>query len=346
MSKAELKGNAKPFDNSFVPAAARRAAEEADRLQAQLTAPPADQGDPNARPLPTNPVPEATPPAPAPTPPTAPAAPPADEDANDDSWKAKFLSEQGRTQKMRRDLDEMNRTVSDLRGVMATMNAAPAAPAEMHFEKPKLVTDAEIAEWSPELMDVIERAAQQIAQPQIDALKAQIEQLGGSVGKVQETFGQNARERMISTLDGSSELVGDWRALNEHPDFIAWLQNIDPLSGLLRHDLLKQAWNANDASRVAASFASFLKETNPVAPPPAPAPAPAPAAKPTLASLAAPGPSRAAPPSGPAEPEIITRADISRFYADQAAGRFRGREAEAKAYEAQIFEATRSGRIQ
>jgi hypothetical protein len=71
-----------------------------------------------------------------------------------------------------------------------------------------------------------------------------------------------------------------------------------------------------------------------------------PTGKVPLARLAAPGRARSGASSElPPEKPLISRAQIAQFYADVAANRYRGREAEKNSLEAQIFEAGRDGRI-
>jgi hypothetical protein len=72
----------------------------------------------------------------------------------------------------------------------------------------------------------------------------------------------------------------------------------------------------------------------------------APAAAPplTLQSLAAPGGARSAQ-HQPAEKPMYTAEDISKFFTDCAAGRWRHREQERAAIEADIFRAQHEGRV-
>jgi hypothetical protein len=123
------------------------------------------------------------------------------------------------------------------------------------------------------------------------------------------------------------------------------------MSGRKRQELLQEAYNSNDTTRVVAIFESFLREAghNTAAPPAAHstngAGTPPPASG--LERFAAPGPARSAPtPSGSAaDTETFTTGDITRFYADKRTGKWKGREAEADAYEAKIIKAGRENRV-
>ena len=133
---------------------------------------------------------------------------------------------------------------------------------------------------------------------------------------------------------------------------MGWTQYPDPLSGRKRQELLQEAYNSNDTTRVVAIFESFLKEAGlytaapQQAQPTNGAGSPPPAGN-GLERFAAPGPARSAPtPPGPAQDtETFTTGDITRFYADKRTGRWKGREAEADAYEAKIIKAGRENRV-
>lgn len=285
--------------------------------------------------------------------PQSPQPPPTHQDDPDsDTWQHKFVSEQGRTNKLRQDVSTLTQEVSNLRGLLATMQTAssvqpPSADPQQAFKSE--ITPEEIEQWGPDLIGVIEKKAREIAHQQTQELRQQVQQLGGRVDNVGQAAAVTAREQMMRSLD-SNERIRGWRDINHDDEFLGWLQYLDPLSGTKRHDMLLSAWNSNDASRVAAFFDSFLKETGRASAPPSAqqtngaAPQPS---KPTLEAFAAPGKSRSsAPASGAATSKpTITTGDISRFYADRTAGRFKGREADAEAYEREIFAAQSEGRI-
>lgn len=111
--------------------------------------------------------------------------------------------------------------------------------------------------------------------------------------------------------------------------------------------MLKAAYAQGDARRVLAFFNGFLAEEAATSPAEAePEVETARVSKVPLQNLAAPGRAKsAASNSAPAEKPIFTRAQIATFYADVAAGRYRGKDADKVKLETQIFEAQREGRI-
>ena len=344
-----------------IPPAVKRYAEQAEALQAQLR----DQGIvttvEDAPPLPPQEEPQEQPQEaqetfsdggavqqpPAYEPPQQP--PQAAED--DDSWRHKFQSEQGRTQALRSDVSRLSDEITNLRRLLATVQSAPPPPPSRQETFKADITAEERAQWGDDLIGIIERKAREIADQQTEELREQVRQLGGQVHNVGQAAAINAFERMKQTLDGMRE-ISNWRHLNDAQEFVAWLAYPDRLSGRKRHDMLQEAWSQCDAGRVSAFFADFLKDYPGLAPSPARQAAGGAGqqpTKPTLESMAAPGKARSSAPASngagrDAKPRITT-GDISRFYADKIAGRFKGREADADAYEREIYAADKEGRI-
>jgi hypothetical protein len=231
------------------------------------------------------------------------------------------------------------------------------------FDINSILSEDERKEWG-EVLPVIEKVARGMVAPLQQELQSRIGQVNQQVENVQSRVVLNDRQKMLSTLDDPNNQINKtgrpfgpdggstWRDINRDDEFVGWLQYPDPLSGQKRHDMLNEAFQANDASRVAAFFANFLREVAAVAPQAQPQPGSAPnpqgnGAAPPLEAYAAPGRARtAAPPSGPAETvEIITTGDVSQFFAQKVAGKFKGRESEAEAFEKKIFAAENAGRL-
>jgi hypothetical protein len=228
---------------------------------------------------------------------------------------------------------------------------------------PKLVTAKEVEDYGADLFDVIKRAAQEAVMPLLTPLATSMGQVQARVETTEKETSRQFLQRMHGNMDNA---VPGWNELNKDANFIAWTKRNDIYSGLNRQEMLQRAWYAGDSNRVAAFFQGFLAEeaaTDPAAaearqqamgaaygghPQPNGSAAPTaqqPAPRVTLESLAAPGRARAAamPPAGK---PVWTAAGISQFYMDIAAGKFRGRDAERIATEADLMAAQREGRIQ
>lgn len=263
---------------------------------------------------------------------------------DDQSWEHRYKSMKGRYDRAETQIRQLSDQIASMQNVIATMQTAPPrddAPAELRAER--LITPEEEQDYGSEFLNVVGKKAKEELLPIVKQYEDKIarleEQLRGVGGYVQ----QDARSRMMATLEQS---VPNLAELNTNPEFISWLKLPDPYSGAIRHNLLKEAYDRNDTSRVLAFFRGFLAEEAAVAPATGETGRTDAPAKPSLEQFAAPGRAKTAAASGaPAEKPVFTRAQIAKFYADSAAGKYRGKEAEKDRIEGQIFEAEREGRI-
>ena len=346
--------------NVVIPKHIRDAAVAADALHKQVYQEPApiqDAPKPATEPEPAPPAPvaapEQTPPEHAPQPAPTAATPANDVDENSQSWKHRFLSMQGRWQASQKQLGEMSEINAQLAGeLQATQQmieqrrASPQQQPNHNTQHERLITPQDIDTYGQELLDVVQRAAREAVNPEIDALK-----------------GENAelKKRVITTGQRDVQValtraVPDWVAINRSPEFAQWLSLRNIYTGQVRRELLNGAYQAANAAVVVQLFKDFLTEvkatggTPPVSqrqqqqPPVEVAPR-QPAMQ--LETLAAPGRARPAPgdSSVPAEKPLYTHAQISRNYESRRRGAYAGRDAEWNALEADMIAAGREGRV-
>lgn len=335
-----------PIDpNVKIPAAVLRASAAADATHKKAYTPPADPAAPPAPAPAPAPAPSAFAPhtAPAPAAPPAPAPAPIPDTGAGDSWQSRFLASEGRLRKANETITQQQGTISSLENRMTSMEGMlartppPAAPAPTptELDPRSLVTQEEIDTYGPDLVDLVTRVARRELGTELGEVKRHL-------GNVTDVVVGNERQRMFAKMD---EVLPEWRVQNNDAKFLAWLRLPDAFSGVSRSELLKRAFDQNNADRVLAFFKGFLTEEATVAPP-------APAAlthdgRPSLEDLAAPGRARseAVPPGDPSAKPQISRAQISQFYADVRAGKWKGRDEEKNKAEQQIFAAEREGRI-
>jgi hypothetical protein len=238
---------------------------------------------------------------------------------------------------MKGHFDRLQHQYNSMQDVVATLQARVAdTPATAPVERPRLVTPEEEQDYGEQLLSVVARRAREEMQPEIERLQSLVQQ------NVQVTAEQ-ARSRMYSALDSS---VPAWQQINAQKEFLDWLALPDVFSGARRMELLKAAFERNDATRVIAFFNGFLSDEAAVAPQTQPSPAAVEQPqKVPLEKFAAPGGAKTAAPPAPVEKPIIATADITKFYSDVAAGHYRGREVEKDRLERMIFEAQAEGRI-
>lgn len=339
-----------------VPSRVRMEAERAEQLLKEANGTPPDGAQPDVAPPAEEPGITLVPVAPAAPPQTtvsatpapAPAAPqPGEKTYSENDFNAMKVRFERANQASQR----LSEEVTNLRNVIAAMQAAPPAPTPAAPASPpelqaqSLLTPQEIADYGPEFLDVVGKKAREIAGAEIASLKQQIENLSRGMQATSQVTMAQARDQMLAHLD---DKIPEWRNLNEDEKFLSWLRLPDPYSGAIRHDLLKAAYDQNNTARVQAFFQGFLTEEAAVAPanaPPATTPRAAPAPRVPLETFAAPGRASSAAAQTPAEKPIITRAQVAAFYADVAAGKYRGREQEKNANELAIFAATNEGRL-
>jgi hypothetical protein len=325
--------------------------------------PTPSQASPPAPATPSQPLPEPTAAAPAPGGPAVgsgavPPATPSSEPPVD--WERQFKSLQGRFDQQRDAVTQMGNRLQQLESENTTLRAVARPPPDPNNPPVSLLTEQEIADYGPDFIDVVRRAVKEATDP----LFAEINGLRGQVGTMQNETTNAFMSRMNSTL---SAAVPNWEALNKDQKFIQWSQLPDVFSGAIRRQLMQDAWNSGDPNRLVAFFRAYLAEEAATDPQVAGAPrqpemrtvvTPTPAtfaqvsASPlhpgspqlALSDLAAPGRAHSAA-GQPAEKPVYSPQDITRFYTDMAAGRWRGREQQAQAIEADIMVAQREGRI-
>lgn len=280
-----------------------------------------------------------------------------------------FKSMQGRFERSQQENKQLADRLNELQRIAAYVQA-PTQPGPITpISTLKLITDKEREEYG-DVIEVMRKAAREVADPEIAALKAEVSNLRQGVGAAQQHVAMTATERVYQELHKE---VPDWESYN-NPDgehnqgFMTWLNQIDPLSGTQRKSLLTNAFNTGQASRVVAAFKGYKAELAALDPAQVQGSRSGNGAlrsdgnsgnaspdnsrsngatTPTvdLTALAAPGRARSGQvPTSPDKP-IITRDEITNFYSEVTRGKWTGREKEKDAIEKQIFEAHREGRI-
>lgn len=337
-----------PIDETVVvPAAIRAAAARSEALhknayQTEEPKEPAKPQEPNGQTEEPK-VPE------APKTPEKATEPKTPEPNSAEDWENRYKAMKGRNDRNEQELGTLARDLANLREELNRVKAAPAQvqqpTADLTFKK---ITDEERASFGEDFIDVAKRAAAEAFMPEIERLKKQVTELGGTVESVARTTHDTQTLTMNEKLDRD---LPTWREINRSPKFLAWAALRDPYSGATRIEMMRAAHAAGDAHRVLNFFKGFLSDeatTAPVQEPTSDLLKKEPTKVP-LENLAAPGRAKASastpPVSDPDEKEIITRAQVTEFYKLLNSGHYRGREAEAKGLEERIFAANRDGRI-
>lgn len=262
---------------------------------------------------------------------------------SDESWEHRYNSMKGRFDRAQTQLTQQTERIAALERTLAAMQAQPRnTETSSELSAERFITPEEEQDYGSDFLNVVGKKAKEELLPIVKRYENEIAGLKAQLAGVGNYVAQDAQSRMMGALDRE---VPNWREQNVNPEFLNWLALPDPYSGTIRHDMLKAAWERHDAPRVAAFFTGFLSEEAAYRPAGSEPPAKS-AGKVSLESLAAPGRAKtAAASSAPAEKPIITSAQISKFYADVASGRYNGRDEEKMRFEKSIFEAQREGRI-
>jgi hypothetical protein len=278
-----------------------------------------------------------------------------------DAWRHKYDVLQGKynaeVPRLRRQFTEISERAENLENLLANLNRTPAVPASPvptptgPFSS-SVLTQEEIAEWSPELVDIIGRVAKNLVDNAMRGVGQKLETIESGFGRVEKEVKLTSQQKVFALLDRD---VKDWQMINTSEPFLAWLDQTDPFSGRVRGKMLREAFDANDAERVRHFFVGFLNEyatltQQPPAPPPNGSPQGNGRGPVDLATLTAPGRAPVTTPQTPRGAQPVKRVysgrDVQSFYNDVRRGLYKGREQEQAAIEREIVAAGNEGRIQ
>lgn len=274
-----------------------------------------------------------------------------DPDENNATYAQRWRSLQGVYSATKRQMDEAQSRIANLEQLLSDMQAAKL---ENSVPKPaRHVTEKDVTEYGGDMVEFARRVAREEMAPLAQAvqmLMGKLDQVQQVVPVVQNVAAAQAKTAHELFYEKLTERVSDWRSVNNNPKFHDWLLSADPLSGLQRQTLLTDAHNSLDLERVVNIFemgkqAIGAKPAPAVAPPTAPTPAAASNVS-KLEKQIAPG--RASTGSAPPQQQQKkqwSRTEISKFFSDKLQGKYKGREAEARAMEQDIFAAQREGRV-
>jgi DNA repair exonuclease SbcCD ATPase subunit len=204
------------------------------------------------------------------------------------------------------------------------------------------ISEAEIKEFGPDLINVIERKAREVAAP----LNAALEQANVNMTHMQRRNAEletqlksvsadQAQTRQSRFESDLVQLVPDFNALNYDNTFLSWLSQVDPLDAHKRtlQERLNEAVSMLDAQAAASYFNAYKK----------------------LAAFHAARPkndiSGQAQPASRSAPDVVTQntgrqwsqGEISQFYSDVARGKVSPQE--KARIEGEIFKAQKENRI-
>jgi hypothetical protein len=112
---------------------------------------------------------------------------------------------------------------------------------------PQFVTAEDRENYGDALIDMTQRAAAEALSPELNALRAENQQLRGMAQRAQHSEIERALNAQIP----------NWQEIYQDPRFSQWLSLPDEYSGGIRSQLLRGAVAAGDAARVVAFYKGF-----------------------------------------------------------------------------------------
>ena len=112
------------------------------------------------------------------------------------------------------------------------------------------LTQDDVDNYGPELINVTQRAALQAVAPHLQNLESQNAQL-------RQRMAIEARRNLDQQI---ASAVPNYQEVDRDPRWHRWLLGVDTLSGRIRQHLLNDAITAGDARRVKSFFDSFQQE--------------------------------------------------------------------------------------
>ncbi|MBI9090720.1 MAG: hypothetical protein JEZ12_16000 [Desulfobacterium sp.] len=337
---------------NFLPASVKAAAERSDALIKGLNGTPEGTDPASAEPGKTPDGNTPSDPNAAPTKDPAPATLPIEKSTED--FETKYRTLQGKYNAEIPRLNEQVRTltsrVSFLTGENASLKADKNNNADPNGSdagdgNSRLNPD-DLGKYGEEFGAMATRVNSLIDEN--EALKEQLGTVSGRVDTVKETQGQTDYNRYMGTVAKQvTDLGRDFNQLNADPDFLTWLQDIHAFTGQPRHASLQAAEANLDVERTMGIFKEYLgldptkkqsnkkpdtKEPKPTVP------------TPNLQPDHKPSGSDITPPMSTSE-QIWTRGKAKQLYEAKARGDWRGKDAEFKALEADMFAAQTEGRF-
>ncbi|HEX9972305.1 MAG TPA: hypothetical protein VGD14_09560 [bacterium] len=312
--------------NEFIPVAVQRAGELADTLHAQLSGTkPEDTPKPEPKDtLPPNNVAD-----------TPPEQSPAETDTSD--YKAKYLTIQGKYNA------EVPKLTMEIRSLKALVNSLEDQNLKLTSKDQSsggdVLNKEKFEQYGEEFGSLVDEI-QQLKKQNAD-LVTQI----NSIQSTSENYGVVSFDTyMKGVIDAVAKLGANFDSLNNDPVFIGWLKQVPVGEYESRIAKLRRAENSMDLPTTVEIFRTYLGQAHSIEQ----------NIQDNVNQQAANPPNVQPPhnltgsdinPKPAGNQKVWSRSEITKFYADQTAGAYRGRETEAATIENDIFLAQVEGRI-
>jgi len=224
---------------------------------------------------------------------------------------------------------DLNRKIEEMRTKLENppKSVEPVRPSRELILK-SLETNPKTKTFKEEFPDVFEGVASVVS----DIFDERDRRIESGFEKLKQESDLEADRRFWREMDRD---FPQWRKLNKNPEFLAWLDDPEPYSGITKQELLERARQNHDSVKAIQFFKDYLKLKQSTSPP-----LPATPTKDDLSEqVGIPRGSRGTPPRTP-QP-TVTREDLRKFYEDVRRGKWKGREDEKGKEEQRLISALR-----
>jgi hypothetical protein len=197
--------------------------------------------------------------------PVAVEATPADDSIEEvsESFKQKYATLRG---KYDAEVPRLHQQVKELTDQMNAIREEAYAAKKVEAEKPKekvsYVTDADREEYGDDLIDFQRRVAKEVSQDYEERFEQQSRVIQDLQSKISNTDNQVGEVGFTQKLNA---LVPGFDQLDNDERWVAWLNEIDPMTRGPRRDQAQAAFNSGDAEAVAHYVSLFRGSVEPVA---------------------------------------------------------------------------------
>ena len=197
--------------------------------------------------------------------PVAVEATPADDSIEEvsESFKQKYATLRGKYDAEVPRLHQQVKELTDqMNAIREEAQAAKKAEAEKPKEKVSYVTDADREEYGDDLIDFQRRVAKEVSQDYEERFEQQSRVIQDLQSKISNTDNQVGEVGFTQKLNA---LVPGFDQLDNDERWVAWLNEIDPMTRGTRRDQAQAAFNSGDAEAVAHYVSLFRGSVEPVA---------------------------------------------------------------------------------
>ncbi len=197
--------------------------------------------------------------------PVAVEATPADDSIEEvsESFKQKYATLRGKYDAEVPRLHQQVKELTDqMNAIREEAQAAKKAEAEKPKEKVSYVTDADREEYGDDLIDFQRRVAKEVSQDYEERFEQQSRVIQDLQSKISNTDSQVGEVGFTQKLNA---LVPGFDQLDSDERWVAWLNEIDPMTRGPRRDQAQAAFNSGDAEAVAHYVSLFRGSVEPVA---------------------------------------------------------------------------------